>query len=219
MCIIRSVSSDETIIRLTIQFVKKEDWSNSYDHSKRIVAIPGESNVAKGQRARIDVAIETTGPRSILRGETVGTREDGSCLILLDPEEEPKLAYLQGYVRGGLLDLRKMRRLPVSLTVNYGQKTPDRQGRTRDINEQGMFIIDESPWAEKTSLTIQLFFPSEPDPIDVTGHVGHTVILEDEDLPGMGILFDKKFHEQLKPIVDHLEKQFLSGTLPEEALL
>jgi hypothetical protein len=53
------------------------------------------------------------------------------------------------------------------------------------------------------------------------GVVSHTVVIEDEDIPGMGIRFrfdqDSK-RADLRAAVDELEESFLNASLPDEVL-
>jgi hypothetical protein len=56
--------------------------------------------------------------------------------------------------------------------------------------------------------------------LSLSGEVTHTVLVEDEDLPGMGIVFAESARsETLTRVIDELEQAFLTGSLPEEVLL
>jgi hypothetical protein len=64
--------------------------------------------------------------------------------------------------------------------------------------------------------------PDRSDPYSLTGTVVHTVVVEDEDIPGMGIRFefeDEGAAAEFTSAVDSLEKLFLSGKLSDDYLV
>ena len=74
---------------------------------------------------------------------------------------------------------------------------------------------------EESEIHLMLTFPGRDEPVTLTGVVSHTVVVEDEDVPGMGIRFkfppgaDRSFQE----LIDKLDQSFQTGRLPEECLL
>jgi len=176
---------------------------------------------------RIDLEIDASGPRVILRGKVISRRDKpegnapAGCSVALGPEEREKVNYLNGFVRGGLLNLRERRRLPVRLPVTYGGLEGPCSSFTRDINEEGVFVVAEEPLPEESEVHLLIEFPGDGDPVSVAGTVSHTVVIEDDDVPGMGILFSLT-PEQRGPFeerIDQLEKAFLKGSLPDRVLL
>ncbi len=204
----------------------KSQWVKVFDPRDCTVFVHTDDPPEVGESMRIDLSIANGGPRVILRG-TVASRvekPDGEvkpgCAVALGPQEREKVNYLNGFVRGGLLDLRERRRLPLRLPVTYGDVDGPCETVTRDINEEGIFVVTETPLPEETKVHLLVNVPLREKPLSLNGTVTHTVIVEDEDVPGMGIVFaadDRS--DELTQIIDDLEKAFLSGTLPEEVLI
>lgn len=173
-----------------------------------------------GQTLRIDLVIGTGGPRVIVRGTVISSRE-GGCVVAIGANEKVKINYLNGYVRGGLLDLREKRRLPLRLACTYGGVDGPKETFTRDINEEGVFVVTESPLPEDSEVHLLITVPGREQPLSLSGIVSHTVVPEDEDVPGMGIVFqlgDDNVRAQLARTIDELEKRFLADDLPESTL-
>jgi Tfp pilus assembly protein PilZ len=176
---------------------------------------------------RIDLEIADSGPRVILRGKVISRRDKpegnapAGCSVALGPEEREKVNYLNGFVRGGLLNLRERRRLPVRLPVTYGGLEGPCRSFTRDINEEGVFVVAEEPLPEESEVHLLIEVPGAAEPISLAGKVSHTVVIEDDDVPGMGILFQLTPEQRtaFETMIDELEQAFLKGALPEETLL
>ena len=92
---------------------------------------------------------------------------------------------------------------------------------TRDINEEGVFVVSEDPLPEESELHLFIEFPNAAKPFSLNGVVAHTVVIEDEDVPGMGIRFNFEpgQEDQFVQALDGLEKAFLSGKLPDQYLV
>jgi uncharacterized protein (TIGR02266 family) len=131
--------------------------------------------------------------------------------------EREKINFLNGYVRGGLLNRRERRRLPLRLPVSYGGVDGTKKSFSRDLNEEGIFIVTDQPLPEGTVLHLMVELPGRKEPLALKGKVTHTVIVEDEDVPGMGIVFEAPGAE-LSKLVDELEAKFLSARLPEDVI-
>jgi Tfp pilus assembly protein PilZ len=216
------------VVRINLSLGEASDWVKVFDPRDQTVFVETDSAPATGTTIRIDLAIADSGPRVILRGQVIARRDgDGSggspagCTIALGANEREKVNYLNGFVRGGLLNLRERRRLPLRLAVTYGGINGPVNTVTRDINEEGMFIVSESPLPEGSELHILLDVPGQPQRVSLTARVGHTVLVEDEDIPGMGVVFTNAEGETnvMIELVDMLEKGLLSGTLPDTVFL
>lgn len=214
------------MIRMDLRLADKSDWIRVFDPRDCTVFVPSKSPPPVGSSTRIDLAIGQQGPRILLRGKVMSRRDapEGEhppgCRVALGPKEREKINYLNGFVRGGLLDLRERRRLPVRLPVVYGALDGPCETFTRDINEEGVFVLSERPLPETSRVNMLISFPGRSKPVSLTGDVSHTVVPEDDDVPGMGILFcEEDRGAALTALVDELEKAFLTGTLPEEILL
>ena len=115
-----------------------------------------------------------------------------------------------------MIDLREKRRLPIRLEVAY-EDGGRRTAHTRDINEEGIFVITETPMAEERPVELELSIPGG-EPLSLSGTVSHTVVVEDLDVPGMGIRFDQPASDELVAVIDKLERQLIEGELPEDCL-
>jgi uncharacterized protein (TIGR02266 family) len=214
------------VSRVELRLEDKSEWVKIFDQRDCTLFVHTHEPPAMGESIRVDLAVGKDGPRVILRGTVSSRRQksDGNliagCTIVLGPNEREKINYLNGFVRGGMLNLRERRRLPLRLPVTYGSVDGPRTTHTRDINEEGIFVVTEEPLPEETQVHLVVTLPHREEPLSLSGEVTHTVLVEDEDLPGMGIVFaESDRSDDLTRIIDELEKAFLSGTLPEEALL
>ena len=212
-------------MRIELRLEQKSDWVKIFEPRDCTIFIPAETLPQVGAEIRCDLSIADSGPRIILRGRVISHSKDpGSAnqvTVALDPKEREKINYLNGFVRGGLLNLREQRRLPLRLDVTYGGVNGPVESYTRDINEVGVFVVTEEPLPEDSDVHLLIKFPQHDEPLSLLGSVSHTVVVEDEDVPGMGIVF--KFAEgqadEFKKSIDTLEKRFLKAELPEKLLL
>lgn len=204
--------------RIDIRLAAASDWIRVFDSRDGTLFVAKQSS-AVGTAVRIDLVVGTSGPRVILRGTVISTR-DGGCVVAIGPNERVKINYLNGYVRGGLLDLREKRRIPVRLPVTYGAVEGPQQTFTRDINEEGVFVVSEGPLPEDSEVHLLITFPGREQPLSLSGIVSHTVVVEDEDIPGMGIVFksDDATMTQLATAIDELERRFQSNELADSFL-
>jgi Tfp pilus assembly protein PilZ len=211
--------------RIDLRLAAKSDWVKVFDPRDCTVFVAGGDPPAVGETVRVDLTVGDTGPRVIVRGKVISRRDnpEGSlpagCNVALGPEEREKINYLNGFVRGGLLDLRERRRLPLRLPVTYGGINGPCKSFTRDINEEGVFVVAEEPLPEDSEIHVLITVPDVDEPVSINGVVSHTVVIEDEDVPGMGILFDDESIAAIADVVETLDKRFLSGKLPDEVLL
>ena len=75
--------------------------------------MPTAAAIDQGSTVRIDLDVD--GWMVALRGTVVGLRDDPpGVVVAVSGAERDKINYLNGYVRGGLLNLREKRRLPIS---------------------------------------------------------------------------------------------------------
>jgi Tfp pilus assembly protein PilZ len=214
------------VLRLNLALADKTEWVKVFDPrgGGLFVATPSPPEV--GTEVRVDLSIANGGPRVILKGSVMfrRTEVDGrapiGCAVGLAVSEREKINFLNGFVRGGLLNRRERRRLPLRLPITYGAVDGPRESFTRDINEEGLFILSDSPLPENTVLHMVLSLPGGKEPLQLKGVVSHTVIVEDEDVPGMGIVFNLSDAEQqtMTAAVDDLESRFFAGSLPDDVI-
>jgi Tfp pilus assembly protein PilZ len=214
------------VIRLSLPLADKAEWVKVFDPRGGGVFVATPTPPDVGSEVRVDLTIANGGPRVILKGNVVFRRTEGDprnpvgCSVGLSVGEREKVNFLNGFVRGGLLNRREKRRLPLRFPVTYGGIDGPQKSHSRDFNDEGIFILSEKPLPEQTVLHLVLSIPGRGEPLSLKGIVSHTVIVEDEDIPGMGIRFTTTPAEQteLTKIVDELEAAFLSGKLPEEVI-
>ena len=215
------------MFRYKLRLSDKSQWVKVFDPRDCTIFVSPKELPDLGEAIRVDLEIADTGPRVILRGKVISRRQaaDSSapagCSVALGPEEHEKINYLNGFVRGGLLNLRERRRLPVRLPVTYGGLQGPCRSYTRDINEEGVFVVAEDPLPEESEVHLLIEFPGDAEPTSIAGLVSHTVVIQDEDLPGMGILFRFSPEERtaFEAKIDALEQGFFAGTLPDKVLL
>jgi Tfp pilus assembly protein PilZ len=215
--------------RLVLRLADRHDWVKVFDPRGSSVFVGTDSPPPVGEDVRVDLTLEEGGPRVILRGAVLWSRapedadekDPSGCAIGLAVADREKVNFLNGYVRGGLLNRRERRRLPLRLSVTYGGLEGPEQTCTRDINEEGMFILSEDPLPEQTLLHFILVVPGRDEPVELKGTVSHTVIPADDDVPGMGVRYLLDEPERaavMKGIVDKLEADFLAGALPDDVI-
>jgi Tfp pilus assembly protein PilZ len=213
------------MIRLTLPLTEKTDWLRAFDPRGGGVFVPMEKPPTVGEEVRVDLTITEGGPRVILKGSVVSRRDHdegedpAGCHVGLLPDEREKVNFINGYVRGGLINRRERRRLPLRLPITYGAIEGPKATFTRDINEEGLFILTDRPLPERTLVHFVLTTPDRP-PWSLKGTVTHTVIVEDEDVPGMGVKFtlDPTETAEMVKAVDKLEEAFFKGALPEDVI-
>lgn len=219
-------SKGDHVVRMQMRLDDKAHWVKTFDPRDSTLFVAGDAPPQVGVSVRIDLAIAESGPRVILRGRVIARRDRAAgaaapgCAVALGAEEREKINYLNGFVRGGLLNLRERRRLPLRLPVTYGAVDGPRETYTRDINEEGVFVVSDEPLPEDSAVHLMLLFPGRSEPTSIKGHVSHTVVVEDEDVPGMGIVFDldEAAASELTALIDELEKRFFDGSLPDDVL-
>jgi len=210
-------------VRIDLRLPNESEWLKVFDPRDSTLLVPVRDPPSIGAQVRVDLVIGKEGARVILHGQIISHRDDdaGGCTIAISPGDREKINYVNGFVRGGLLNLRERRRLPVPLEVTYGGIEGPCRTVTRDIHEEGVFILTDSPLPEDSEVHLFLSIPGTAQPLSLTGMVQHTVVPDDEDVPGMGILFkmDDSQKAALVKAVDELERAFMSGALPEALLL
>jgi len=186
-----------------------------FDPRDWTVFVPTSDPAEQGATIRID--LDVGGWLVTLRGTVVGHRDDPTGVIVaLGGGERDKINYLNGFVRGGLLNLREKRRLPIRLQVTYGAVEGPANTFTKDINEEGVFLFTDKPLPETSQVHMLVAVPGKSQPLSLVGKVSHTILAHDDEPPGMGIVFtlDDAQREALTTVVRELEAMLLAGQLP-----
>ena len=205
------------VVRLELRLGSQTEWIKIFDPRDWTVFVPTSEGdaIANGTQLRIDM--DVGGWLVTLRGTVVGTREEPAGIVVaLGGTEREKINYLNGFVRGGLLNLREKRRLPVALQVTYGAVEGPATTTTKDINEEGVFLFTDKPLPETSQVHMLVTVPGKPQPLSLVGKVSHTILAHDEEPPGMGIVFDldDATREQLNAVIREIEEALAKGVLP-----
>jgi Tfp pilus assembly protein PilZ len=206
-------------VRLELRLSDQSEWIKIFDPRDSTVFVPTNDAIDHGTPLRID--LDVGGWLVTLRGTVVGSREDPTGIVVaLSGAEREKINYLNGFVRGGLLNLREKRRLPIKLLVTYGAVEGPAETFTKDINEEGLFLFTDRPLPETSQIHMLVTVPGRSQPLSLMGKVTHTIIAENDEPPGMGIVFDcdDAQRDELAGIVKDLEAQLMSGRLPTGTL-
>jgi Tfp pilus assembly protein PilZ len=203
------------VVRLELRLNSQSEWIKIFDPRDWTVFVPTNEPIENGTQLRID--LDVGGWLVTLRGTVVGTRDEPAGIVVaLGGTEREKINYLNGFVRGGLLNLREKRRLPVRLQVTYGAVEGPATTTTKDINEEGVFLFTDKPLPETSQVHMLVQVPGKPQPLSLVGKVSHTILAHDEEPPGMGIVFDldDASREQLAQVIRELEDALEKGSLP-----
>lgn len=203
------------VVRLELRLNSQSEWIKIFDPRDWTVFVPTNEPIENGIQLRVD--LDVGGWLVTLRGTVVGTRDEPTGIVVaLGGTEREKINYLNGFVRGGLLNLREKRRLPVRLQVTYGAVEGPATTTTKDINEEGLFLFTDKPLPETSQVHMLVQVPGKPQPLSLVGKVSHTILAQDDEPPGMGIVFDldDSAREQLAQVVRELEDALLKGSLP-----
>jgi hypothetical protein len=202
-------------VRLELQLGNQTEWIKMFDPRDWTIFVATEQDVPNGTAVRID--LDVGGWMVTLRGTVVGSRENPDGVqVALGGSERDKINYLNGFVRGGLLNLREKRRLPIRLAVTYGAVEGPATTFTKDINAEGVFLFTDKPLPETSQIHMLVTVPGMAQPLSLMGKVSHTILAQDDEPPGMGIVFDLDDAQRadLIAIVKDLEQELLAGRLP-----
>ncbi len=208
-------------VRLELRLGSHSEWIKIFDPRDWTVFVPTpeDESIDNGSTLRID--LDVGGWLVTLRGTVVGTRDDPpGVTVALGATEREKINYLNGFVRGGLLNLREKRRLPIRLSVTYGAVEGPANTFTKDINEEGLFLFTDKPLPETSQIHMLVTIPGKPNPLSLVGKVSHTILAIDDEAPGMGIVFslDDAQREALLAVIKELEAALDQGALTGAAL-
>jgi Tfp pilus assembly protein PilZ len=204
-------------MRLELRLASQSEWIKIFDPRDWTVFVPtpGVDDHDNGKPLRID--LDVGGWLVTLRGTVVGRRQEPSGVVVaLGASERDKINYLNGFVRGGLLNLREKRRLPVRLPVTYGAIEGPASTFTKDINEEGVFLFTDKPLPETSQIHMLVAMPGKAQPLSLVGKVSHTITADDDEPTGMGIVFDLDDAQrtQLAEAIRDLEQRLADGRLP-----
>lgn len=205
-------------VRLELRLASHTEWIKAFDPRDWTVTVPATAGAA-GVGAVVRLDLDVDGWLVSLRGTVVSHRDDPpAAVVAVANDERDKINYINGFVRGGLLNLREKRRLPLRLAVTYDAFEGPAHTFTKDINEQGLFLLTEQPLPEMSLVRMLISLPGEAQPLSIAGKVSHTILEGDEQPAGMGIVFDldDAARAQLHTVITDLEARLNDGRLPPD---
>ena len=214
------------LLRLKLRLVAKSDWAKYYDAAaNHTIFCPTATPPGVGTSVQLEVLFQG-GPRLLLHGVTLWRRPAGDARaragvgVGVQPMDREKLDFIDRYTRDELNEQRGRRRLPIRLRVTYSVPGGRRINFTRDLHEEGVFVRAADPLAAGEETKLLLLPPGGNfKPIEVRGSVVRAC--KDDPDRGMGIqlLFrDDAEKHHFADFVKRLEQEYLSGSLPDEAL-
>lgn len=218
--------------RIELHLPSEADWLKVFNPREGTLRVELLAVVEIGDTVRVDLVVggaaagDGDAPMVVLRGEVISVAPAAEAFapatvtLALAASEREKINYLNGFVRGGLLNLRQRRRLPVRVPVTYGGIGGAVDTVSRDLGDDGIFVVTSEPLPEATKLHMFLRIPGLAQPLPLSGVVGHTVVPADGDVPGMGVTFvlDEESQAALAAVLDALERGLRDGTLPASML-
>jgi uncharacterized protein (TIGR02266 family) len=213
--------------RLHLRVPNIEDWQRYFDPNIAGggVFCPTNDPPEVGTDVRVEITF-VSGPRFFVRGVVMWRRPQlndprarAGVGIKVHASERSKVSYVNAWVRGGVIDKREQRRLPVRLRVTYSGRTGRRINFTRDLSEEGIFVRSQELLDLDTRIKLLLVPPGDFKPLELTGTV--TRLVDDPDERGMGIRLEFASDEARRHFTDFvakLEREYLGGTLPDDVV-
>lgn len=213
--------------RLKVHLIERSDFARHQDPAlgPSGIFVPGTADQSVGDRVLVEVIFQG-GPRLLLHGLVKWRRTTGDARarpglgVEPMPSEQAKMSYLHAYVRGGLLDVRERRRLPLRLKVAYTAPRGRRLNFTRDLNEEGAFVRTAEQLPVGNLVPLLIYPPGGAwKPLEVSGEVARQVEGADR---GVGVVFrfpDENARDLWHRFIAKLESDYLDGRLDDEALL
>jgi hypothetical protein len=215
--------------RLPLLLDDRRQWYDHFtgDDTDSVLFCPSASPPPVGSPIIVDVSFKT-GPRLFLRGIVIWRRTRQStdakvatgAGVRLPSSEKPKIDFINGYSRGGLLDQRAgSRRLPVRLRTTYTSRHGRRMNFTRDISEEGVSLNCAEPVPIKSPIHLDISFPQGIGTYKLQGWVVRHI--SDEQGEGMAVSLtfaSQSDRYELAGAVRRVEKLLLEGKLADQHL-
>jgi hypothetical protein len=212
--------------RLKINLVERGDFQRYQDAAlgNGGLFVPN-TEPGVGDRVVVEVIFQQ-GPRILLLGIVKWRRTSGDARarpgigVEFSASETAKVNYLHAFVRGGLLDVRERRRLPIRLKVAYSAPRGRRLNFTRDLNEESAFVRTAEQLPLGTPVPLMVYPPGgDFRPLEVSGEVTRQ---SDGSDRGVGVVFrfpDETARDAWHRFIARLESDYFAGKLDDDALL
>lgn len=215
--------------RLQLRLANMQQWYEHLDNTsgESILFAPTDAPPPAGSSVLLDVVF-VEGPRIFLKGVVIWRRSRASSSrdilpgagVRIRSSDKDKIEYVNGFVRGGLLDKRGSgRRLPIRLQVTYSCASGRRMNFTRDLNEEGLSLNSSELLKISSPVILEVIFPAGLGVFRLSGTVVRHI--DDDGGRGMGIrlLFeDEAQGNRYKETLKKVEELLLSGRLSSELL-
>lgn len=213
--------------RIRMRLPTREDWARYYDPSKDKTGLfcPTTEPPDVGKELRVEITF-VGGPRLFVTGIVAWRRPQlndprarAGIGVKVHATDLSKLSYVSAWVRGGVLDKRELRRLPVRLRVTYSSRKGRRINFTRDISEEGVFVRCQELPDHGSTIKLVLAPGDDFRPLTLTGLVARLVDTLDERGMGVKLQFaSDKQRQSFAELVRTLEERYLAGELPDEMI-
>lgn len=211
-------------LKLVVGEVSQWDAFYSVSGDADMLFVPTEDAISVGEVVRVRTVF-SAGPQFLVSGVVVWRRPAGAGAgrlrpgvgVRLNASERPKIQYIRGFCRGGLIDKRGTARLPLRVRVTYKATAARRVNFTRDLTTTGVLLAAAELLPVGTVLELTLMPPLELPALKLQGEVVRHV--EDDRGRAVGIRFDFASPEEearLLRLVKDLERAFQTGQLGEE---
>lgn len=217
----------EPLRRLKRALRSRRDWLTFYDtRIANTVFCSTSRPPAIGVRVELDMLIYK-GPRLKLEGQvtwrrvsTKNQRMEPGVRIRVSNAQRKLLDRVDAWLRSGLRNRRRHRRLPVRLRATYSTLLLRRRVNfVHDLSPDGLFLAASRLVPTDSSVRLTVIPPGDASPQSLTGRVARCV--EEPEGRGMGIelSFEDTLSEQrYVALVEQLEQQYLSGELSQRNL-
>jgi len=83
-----------------------------------------------------------------------------------------------------------------------------------------VFLFTDKPLPETSQIHMLVTLPGRTQPLSLVGKVTHTILAQDDEPPGMGVVFelDDGQRTELIAIMRELEEQLHTGRLPTSTI-
>ena len=215
--------------RLTLKLEEKTLW---FKHAQAtddgvVVFVPTDSPPPAGMNVEIDVQFKG-GCRIFLAGIVLWRRGKASAGmvpgagVVIKEGHAPRVAFIHGYVRGGLVDRRAgQKRIPARLQIVYSSDKAMRVNFTRDLSRSGICLNCAEPSPLEAMLNIRVIFPLDFG----THHIRGQVVRHIHDDMGTAMAVHLRTVDPSSNLIsyhaalDKLTRALSEGTLPIDVLI
>jgi len=220
------------------------EWVEFYDTRIANVVFCLSGNAPEvGTRVLIDLIISKEASSNEPRDEDPGEHEVGPRLrlegvvtwrrlpssderlragmrIRLSNAQRKLLDRIDDWLRSGVRNRRRHRRLPMRMRATYAtQRSRRRVNFVTDLSLDGLFLSSSQLLSPRTPIWLSLFPPGEPSPLMLAGTVARC--MDEADQRGLGVALsfdDEASRRSYAELLGRLEDRYVSGELSQRNL-